>query len=48
LRLVLTREVAVRIVFSSLAAALLLAAALIGSGAVPLSGKTLFAFSREI
>jgi len=48
LRLVLTGEVAVRIVFSSLAAALLLAAALIGSGAVPLSGKTLFAFSREI
>jgi len=37
-----------RTLLLALAAALLVAAALIGSGAVPLSGKTLFAFQREI
>ena len=37
-----------RVVFISLAAVLMLAAAMIGSGAVPLSGKTLFSFSRDV
>ncbi len=36
-----------RTLFLALAAALLVAAALIGTGAVPLSGKTLFAFQHE-